>query len=118
MLLKETTCIVCPVGCNLKIEKINDEIKVSGNLCMRGNEYGKSEITNPKRIVTCSIDNKDKIYFVKTTLPIPKSLVFETIKEIKKIPTKKSFNIGDIALKNILNTDADVVITGFHNKTL
>lgn len=112
----ETTCIVCPIGCNLKIEKVDNEIKVSGNLCPRGEAYGKSEITNPTRIVTCSIINKSKIYYVKTTQPVPKNMIFEIIKEIKKIPVEnKKFNIGEIVCKNILNTNSDVVVTGFHN---
>ena len=27
----KTTCIMCPVGCELTIEKVGDEIKVTGN---------------------------------------------------------------------------------------
>lgn len=112
----ETTCIVCPIGCNLKIKKVDNEIKVSGNLCPRGEAYGKSEITNPTRIVTCSIINKSKIYYVKTTQPVPKNMIFEIIKEIKKIPVEnKTYNVGEIVCKNILNTNSDVVVTGFHN---
>jgi len=111
----ETTCIVCPIGCHLKIEKINGDVKVTGNLCPRGENYGKTEITNPSRIVTCSIPCKEKIYFVKTSLPVPKKLMFKIIEEIKKIPPK-NFNEGDIVLKNILNTGADIIVTGSHSQ--
>lgn len=115
MKILETTCIVCPIGCNLTIEKVGDEIKVSGNLCPRGEVYGKSEVANPTRIVTCSIINKSKIYYVKTTEAVPKNLIFDIIKEIKKIPVEnRDYKIGEIVYKNILNTNADVIITGFH----
>jgi len=117
MKIMETTCIVCPIGCHLKIEEESGEIKVSGNLCYRGDAYGKSEATNPTRIVTCSIINHQKIYYVKTNLPVPKKLIFDIIKEIKKIPVANcTYNVGDIVCKNILNTNADVVVTGFHNR--
>lgn len=113
----ETTCIVCPIGCHLKIENNNGDIKVNGNLCPRGDAYGKSEITNPTRIVTCSIINHQKIYYVKTTAPVPKNKIFEILKTIKKIPvTNCDYKIGEVVCKNILNTNADVIVTGFHNR--
>lgn len=110
----ETTCIVCPIGCNLKIEKLNNDIKVTGNLCPRGEAYGKTEITNPSRVITCSVPCKEKIYFVKTSLPVPKKLMFNVIEEIKKIPPK-NFNEGEVILKNILNTGSDIIVTGSHS---
>ena len=109
----ETTCIVCPIGCNLKIENINGEIVVSGNLCPRGAKYGKSEMVNPTRIVTCSFSAGEKIYFTKTSQPIPKDKIFDVIKEIKKSPIK-NYQIGDIVIENVLNTGANIVITGWH----
>ena len=111
----ETTCIVCPIGCKLKIEKINNEVVVSGNLCFRGANYGKTEFTNPTRIVTCSLVGKDIIYFTKTSLPVPKNQIFEIINKIKNLPIK-DYKMGDIIEKNILNTGADIIVTGYHDR--
>ena len=36
----KTVCIMCPMGCELTIEKVKGEIKVSGNTCLRGETYG------------------------------------------------------------------------------
>ena len=38
---RELTCIICPIGCQLTVEKTDDEIKVSGNTCPRGEKYAK-----------------------------------------------------------------------------
>lgn len=107
----KTICIMCPIGCELTIET-KGEIKVSGNLCPRGEQYGKDEATCPKRIVT-SIVRCDKDYYcsVKTTCPVPKTKINEVLGEISKIPAKKH-EFGEILIKNVAGTDADIVVTG------
>ena len=48
MKIRELTCIVCPRGCQLKVE-LDDAgavVSVSGNLCKRGNVYAFDECTN------------------------------------------------------------------------
>ena len=107
----KTTCIMCPVGCGLLIEEINGEVVVKGNACLRGQTYGKSEFLHPTRIVTCSLVGKDKIFYTKTDKPIPKEKMFDVIDAIKNLPIK-DYKIGDVACENILNTDANIVITG------
>ena len=38
-MVKELICIVCPRGCHLSVD-IDNDYKVTGNLCPRGAEYG------------------------------------------------------------------------------
>lgn len=48
----KTICIMCPMGCPLDINKVDDKIVVTGNTCKRGEIYGTQEFTAPKRVVT------------------------------------------------------------------
>ena len=45
MEVRELTCIGCPLGCQLTVTMGNDEIKVEGNTCPRGEAYAKKEVT-------------------------------------------------------------------------
>lgn len=107
-----TICINCPMGCKLEVTKQGDEIIVTGNGCLRGVQYGKEEITMPKRVVTSLIKTEDTIYSVKTNRPIPKSMIFDIIKCIQSTDIKQKYEIGDTITINILDTGADLTVTG------
>lgn len=104
------TCIMCPLGCSLTVEKTKNETKVSGNNCIRGEQFAKEEISSPKRIITSLIRTEKGVTSVKTSCPIPKNMIFDVMKEIDKVHVK-SAKIGDVVIKNVLNTDADIVVT-------
>lgn len=107
---REMICIMCPMGCNLTVERLEGEIKVSGNSCIRGENFAKEELSCPKRIVTTSVKTKDGVKSCKTTKPIPKDKIFEVVKEIEKLRLKK-VKFGQVIIKNVLKTGADIVIT-------
>ena len=106
----ELTCIMCPMGCSLTVTKTKEGYKVSGNTCARGELFGKEEVTSPKRIITSLIKTAKGVTSVKTTMPVSKKLIFDVMKEIDKVQVK-SAKIGDVVIKNVLNTGADVVVT-------
>ena len=110
--MEKFVCIVCPVGCELNAKIEGQEIQVTGNLCPRGEQYAKNELTCPKRVVT-SIVKCDEDYYcsVKTTIEIEKSKIPDVLREIALIPPRR-YKYGEIILKNILNTGADVIVTG------
>ena len=110
----KTICIRCPMGCRLEITRDdNGEIKVNGNTCIRGEQYGKEEITSPQRIVTSLIKGKNTLYSVKTDKSVPKSAIFEVLKEIQKADIgEKVYNVGDVVLENVINSGANIVVTG------
>jgi len=103
----ELICIKCPRGCNLNIK--NNII--TGNLCPRGIEYAKEELNCPMRIVTALIKVNGKIVPVKTSSEVPKNKISQVMDEISKINVSKT-KIGDIVLKNILNLNVDIIVTG------
>lgn len=109
--MKELTCIVCPRGCRLTID---DDLKVTGNSCPRGAEYAVNEMTNPKRMITSFMrvkNREDCVVSVKTSASIPKGMIFQVMEEINKVGVDAPTHIGDIAIKNVLGTGADIVIT-------
>lgn len=108
----KTTCIMCPIGCQLEITKDENEVSVVGNLCPRGKQYGTDEATCPKRIVTSIVKcSKDLYCSVKTTCPVEKSKIKEVLHEIALIPPR-NYKFGEILIKNVAGTDADIVVTG------
>ena len=98
------------MGCNLTVTKNGDDITVTGNNCQRGVIFAKEELTCPKRIVTSSVKTEQGVRACKTSQPVPKSMIFDVMKEIEKLRLKKA-KFGDVVIKNVLNTGADIVIT-------
>ena len=110
----DLTCIGCPLGCLLSVEKDEDNIKVMGNTCPNGEKYAKEEVTNPKRILTSSVrvrGGEDKLCSVKTSSPIPKDIVLTSSKEIRKIIIDAPVEMGAIIIHDLLNTGVDLVAT-------
>lgn len=112
---REITCTRCPMGCFLSVEMDDTKVlNVSGNTCIRGEEYGKKECTNPTRIVTSTIPvigGAINVVPVKTDKDIPKDKIFELIKLLKNVKVNAPIKIGDVIYKNILGTDANIVAT-------
>lgn len=106
------TCIVCPMGCPLVVTKTNDGYKVEGNTCKRGEKYGVEELTNPKRVITTTVKLENSylnLLPVKTKESIPKDMMFDVMKELDTIKVSAPINVGDVIVKNILDTGVDVV---------
>ena len=108
-----TTCIMCPLGCQLTIEEKDDEIIVSGNTCIRGETYGKTEIKNPVRTLSSLVRVGDRVVPVKTTGTIPKAKIDDVLHEISKIKLASMPEFGTIIIKNVLDLGVDVISIGY-----
>lgn len=112
---KELICIGCPMGCMMTANVNEDgEITISGNTCIRGEIYGKKELTNPTRIVTSTVTVKNgtqPVVSVKTKTDIPKDKIFACMDAIKQVCVKAPVQIGDVVLENVADTGVDVVAT-------
>ena len=82
---RDMICIMCPLGCQLHIEGEGENIKVSGNSCIRGEKFAKEEVVCPKRIVTTSVKTDKGPKSCKTTNPIPKDKIFDVMKDYREI---------------------------------
>lgn len=108
-------CIGCPMGCPLVVRIKDGEVQsVEGNTCKRGAIYGKKEVTNPTRIVTTTVrvlGGTENVVSVKTKEDIPKSKIFDCIRELKEVTVAAPVQIGDIILHNVAGTGVDIVAT-------
>lgn len=111
--MKELVCIVCPRGCRLKVDEENG-YAVSGNSCPRGEVYGKQEVTAPVRTVTSTVrisGGLNPMCPVKTNRPVPKSKMFDVMREIAKVRIQSPVKCGDIIISDVCSTGSDVVAT-------
>jgi len=108
-------CTVCPVGCRITVsppEKEGENFKVQGNTCKRGMEYAIKEFTAPERTLTTVMRAEKGIMVpVKTSCPVPKEKIFDCMKEIDKQTLMLPIKLGDIIIKEVGGTEADLVCT-------
>jgi len=113
MMTKKLTCIECPKGCRMTVNIENSKvIKVTGNECPKGEVYVVSEIENPVRILTSTVLCRGltlKMLPVRTDKPIPKSMIFEAMREVKKIKLERPLNAGSIIVKNFLGLGVNLI---------
>lgn len=115
-MLKELTCVSCPIGCQLKVELSdkNEVLSVSGNTCKRGEKYAHDECTNPVRMLTTTIKVNGgslPVIPVKTSVPIPKSKMFQCMEVINNQVVDAPIKMGEVLISNICDTGADIVAT-------
>lgn len=110
---KKLTCINCPMGCLLTVTIENSEVtQVKGNTCKRGETYAQTECTAPVRMVTSLVmTDSGRPISVKTSVPIPKEKIFECLDVISKVTVNFPVKIGDVIVKDVCGTGADVIAT-------
>ena len=114
-MVREFTCIICPNGCEITVEYEKGKIlSVQGNLCKRGAEYVRQEITEPKRTIASSallLGGELPLVSVRLDRPVPKERIFDVMAEIRKLRLQAPVRIGDIAIKDVLGLGSDVIVT-------
>ena len=112
---RELTCIRCPIGCHITVELENGEVKnITGNSCPRGEEYAASEVTHPVRTVTSLVNvtgGERPVVSVKTAGDVPKEKMMDVVAALKSVTVEAPVAIGDVFVKDIEGTGADVVAT-------
>lgn len=109
--MAELICIVCPKGCHLHVDEEND-YRVTGHSCRKGQVYGRQELINPVRTITstCKIagGNLPRIP-VKTQESIPKGKMLEIMTAINQVSLTAPIRVGETIIANVLDTGVDVV---------
>jgi CxxC motif-containing protein len=112
---KEMICISCPIGCHLIVDVVSaDSITVTGNLCNRGEAYGKEECVAPKRVVTAVVktnSSRNPYVPVKIDQPILKQEIFQLLKFLYSLSIPVPIRRGDVLVENYNNTGIRVVAT-------
>lgn len=113
--IREFTCIQCPMGCHLTVTLASDETVASvvGNQCGRGKRYAQTEAVNPVRVVTslARVAGLNRPVSVKTTAPVPKTMICEVLDAIAAREFALPVHIGDVLLDNVCGSGAAVVAT-------
>ena len=107
-----TTCIMCPMGCALTVTEENGVVRVTGNTCPRGEKYGVSEYTDPKRVVTTLVRVKGGgVVSAKTSEPFRKALISDVLAAAAKVTLDHSVRAGDVIVGDIAGSGADLIAT-------
>jgi CxxC motif-containing protein len=111
----EITCIICPIGCEVKVHHKEGIItKIENHQCKKGIEYVREELFDPKRTLTTTmiVKNGDlPLVSVKSSRPIPKDKLFDVMDIISEFEVYSPIEIGDILIKNINGLRAHIVAT-------
>lgn len=116
MITRDLICVACPRGCPIKVtmDDAGEITEISGQTCKRGDEYARAEVTHPERSLTSTVrveGGSAYVVPVKSSVAIPKELLFDAMKEINSAKIKAPVHIGDVVIKNILGTGADIIAT-------
>lgn len=109
------TCVACPRGCTITVEYDGTEVhSVTGNVCKRGEEYARTEIVNPTRNIASTVKVNGGVHPVvpvKTERPIPKTMIFDVMREINKATVNAPVAIGQVIIPDVLGTGVNIVAT-------
>ena len=88
MTVKTFTCITCPEGCEIRVELNETGVvaAVSGNRCIRGEQYVRREAVHPVRNVSSTvrlINGSVPVLPVRTEQPVPKEQIRAVMAEIR-----------------------------------
>ena len=112
--MTELTCIVCPVGCRIWVDRDENGLKVTGNDCPRGLAYAQEEMTAPQRTLTAVVEvaGSDCMLPVKTKVAIPKAKIWAAMQEIKAITVHPPVTIGQVLKEDLAGSGVALVATG------
>jgi CxxC motif-containing protein len=111
---RKITCIGCPLGCDITVSMDGGNITgISGYTCKKGEEYARNEAADPRRTLTTTMrDEHGGLIPVKSNMPIKKALLFDCMKVINASTANGRVEIGDVLIKDILGSGADIVAAG------
>ena len=112
--MKKLTCIVCPNGCELTIEKSKEQWIVEGNLCPRGKDFAINEMINPKRSICSTVKTVYKEMPrlpVRTDGEIPFQDIFPLMKLLSTVVIDHPVHNGEKVIENPFDTGVNVIAT-------
>jgi len=112
--MKEITCIVCPNGCKLSVEKENGEHIITGHKCKRGITFAIQEMEDPRRTLCTTVKTSFKEIprlSVRTDGEIQKHLIRPLLQQLRKIEVKEPVMVGEIIKENVFDSGVNVIAT-------
>ena len=106
------TCIICPVGCRITVNHVDNELIMSGNKCIKGFDFAKSEIESPVRSFSTTVRtvfSEYPVLPVKANKDVPKEKIIDIICELSGIIITDRVGIGEVVAVNIAGTGCDII---------
>jgi len=113
-MMREMTCIICPMGCRLTADVDGESVRVSGHNCKRGATYAVQEITCPMRTVTSliAVDGAAlPLCPVKTAGQVPKAKIDAVLAELKASRVTAPIKLGQVLIADVAGTGVDIIAT-------
>jgi len=112
-LKRKMTCITCPTGCQLEVERdAQGNLRITGHQCRRGEIYAQNEVLNPRRVLTTTVRIRHgslPLLPVRTAEAIPKELLAKAMEVLAQIEVTAPVKPGEVGVANILDTGIDVI---------
>jgi CxxC motif-containing protein len=108
------TCVLCPLGCELEIDRAADGLRVRGGQCDKGEAFAAEELLRPLRNLATSVPLRGtaaRMVSVRLTGPIPRDMIFPVLAAIGGLRPEPPVNRGDILIRDVLGTGVDVIAT-------
>jgi len=110
----ELICIVCPNGCHLTVEQTAEGITVTGNKCIRGEQYGRDEFTDPKRVVTAVVRTTSETFPtvpVKSSGPVTKGMITDILRKMYTLEITLPVKRGETCIPDCDGKGTSIVFT-------
>lgn len=114
--IRDIICIQCPMACRIQLRIGSDGTveEVTGFQCKEGKNYAPQEYRSPQRVLTTTVkttSGKRPVLPVRSKEPIPKGKLFDCMRHIDDVKVQPPLKMGDVVVKNILNTGIDILCT-------
>jgi len=110
---REFICVTCPVGCTIEaVIEGKELIELKGNACKRGIAFVQEEITNPRRMLTTTVQvigGELPLAPVHSSEPLPKDLLLEAARALRVLRLSAPVQMGQVVLADILGAGVDIV---------
>lgn len=108
-------CIACPRGCGLEVTRgSGGGIEVRGQACARGEEYGRAEAVDPRRVLTSTVatafPGRPRLP-VKTTGEIPRARLVEAARLLDAVLVSRPVRAGEVLVRDLAGLGVDLVAT-------
>ena len=118
MKMKTIICLDCPSACVMvvKLDGMGNVVDIEGAKCKKGEEFARSDIKEPKRILTTTVrvmstDKEHPLLPVKSALPIPIRSINAAVLELAKARISVPVHVGDVIIKDIAGSGIGIVAT-------
>jgi CxxC motif-containing protein len=111
--MNEMICFLCPNSCLLETVAEGTEIKVSGNLCTKGQEFAQKELTDPERVLTTTVRvrNRRELLSVRSDRPVKKAELSELVQKLKSFEVDLPIQIGQVLISGMGLNKVSIIAT-------